>query len=228
MVARMNVGGLRVLGIQHVEIDPGLRHVEVFTTGGLMTLLWHGPEDARHVVLCGGGAMGGLLGPADGLYHDLGRALGNVGLGVIRVGWRRPNDVSACVADFGAAALLAERQGAERYVTLGHSFGGAVAGGGATENSPINEAVAGVCTFATQSAGCEDAAQISGRPLLLFHGSDDTILPVWASEAVNEIAGGHGELVVIPSAGHLLIEGDTPQLLRTRTAEFVRTCFAEN
>ena len=61
----MNVGGLRVLGMQNVEIDPQLRHLEVFTTGGLLTLLWHGPENAREVVLCGGGAMGGLLGPAN-------------------------------------------------------------------------------------------------------------------------------------------------------------------
>lgn len=221
----MNVGGLRVLGIQSVEIDASLRHVEVFTTSGLMTLLWHGPEDARDVVLCGGGALGGLLGPADGLYHDLGRELGAEGIGVIRVGWRRPNDIPACIADFGAAALLAERHGGERWITLGHSFGGAIAVGAALDGSPVADGVVGVCTFATQSAGCEHADQIRGRPFLLFHGTDDTILPIWSSEVVREIAGG-GELVAMPGVGHLLIEGDAPTLLRTRVPAFVRDCYA--
>jgi hypothetical protein len=221
----MNVGGLRVLGIQSVEIDDALRHVEVFTTSGLMTMLWHGPEDARDVVLCGGGALGGLLGPADGLYHDLGRQLGREGIGVIRVGWRRPNDIPACIADFGAAALLAERRGGERWVTLGHSFGGAIAIGAALDESPIGGGVAGVCTFATQSAGCERADQLAGRPFLLFHGTDDTILPIWSSEVVREIAGG-GELVVMPGVGHLLIEGDAPSVLRERVPAFVRDCYA--
>jgi hypothetical protein len=225
-VVAMNVGGLRVLGIQQVEIDASLRHVEVFTTSGLMTLLWHGPDSARNVVLCGGGALGGLLGPADGLYHDLGRELASEGIGVMRVGYRRPNDIDACVADFGAAALLAERLGAQRYVTLGHSFGGAIAVGAALDSSPIADAVVGVCTFATQSAGCEHADQLRARPFLLFHGTNDTILPIWSSEVVLEIAGGRGELVAMEGVGHLLIEGDAPRVLRERVPAFIASCFS--
>ncbi len=222
----MNVGGLRVLGMQNVEIDPLLRHLEIFTTGGLLTLLWHGPENARDVVLCGGGAMGGLLGPANGLFHDLGRRLGAEGIGVIRVGWRRPNDVEACVEDLGAAGMFAEARGAARFVTAGHSFGGAIAIGAALDASPIAVAVVGVCTYATQSAGCEEAEQLRGRPLLLMHGTHDTILPIWSSQIVNEIAGGHGELVVLPEAGHLLVENGAPEILRTCTYDFIKRCFA--
>jgi pimeloyl-ACP methyl ester carboxylesterase len=40
-------------------------------------------------------------------------------------------------------------------------------------------------------------------PLLLFHGERDELLPVFASEAVRELAG-QGELVVLPNDGHLL------------------------
>jgi pimeloyl-ACP methyl ester carboxylesterase len=47
------------------------------------------------------------------------------------------------------------------------------------------------------------AGGIGDRPLLLFHGDRDEILPVFASEAVREIAG-TGELVVLPNDGHLL------------------------
>ena len=93
----MNIGALRVLAVQEVDLAPGLRHVEIYTGSGLVTLLWHGRPDAEHVVLMGGGAMGGLLGPADGLYQDLGVALAAEGISSIRVGYRRPNDLDMCV-----------------------------------------------------------------------------------------------------------------------------------
>ncbi|MFM9133084.1 MAG: hypothetical protein ACKORY_10330, partial [Actinomycetota bacterium] len=52
-------------------------------------------------------------------------------------------------------------------------------------------------------AGCEVAAGLEGRPLLMFHGDRDEILPVEASEVVRAMAG-HGELRVMPGDGHLL------------------------
>ena len=63
---------LRVLAKQDVLVTPTLRHIEGFTLEGLLTFLWHGDPGAEQVVLMCGGAMGGLLGPANGLYHDLG------------------------------------------------------------------------------------------------------------------------------------------------------------
>ena len=66
---------LEALAVQEVDLSPELRHVEIFTMRGLLTVLWHGPRDAKHVVVAGGGAMGGLLGPAGGLYQRLGEAL---------------------------------------------------------------------------------------------------------------------------------------------------------
>lgn len=65
--------------------------------------------------------------------------------------------------------------------------------------------VSAVVTFATQSAGCEVAAGLEGRPLLLFHGDADEILPVQASYVVRDIAGS-GEVVVLPGDGHLLAQ----------------------
>jgi len=67
----------------------------------------------------------------------------------------------------------------------------------------LDELVAGVVTFATQSAGCEVAGGLRGRPLLLFHGERDEILPMQASEVVRAIAG-QGELVILPGDGHLM------------------------
>ncbi len=207
---------LGVLARQSVQVSADLRHVELFTMQGLLTLLWHGPPDADRAVIAVGGAMGGLLGPADGLYHDLAEAFAADGIATIRVGYRTPNDLGRCVHDGLAAADLAARQGANRFVTIGHSFGGAVA---VQLGMAMGEYTRGVVTLATQSAGCEDAEGLAGIPMVLVHGDRDEILPPFASEVVHQLAGGHGDLHVIGGAGHLLTEaGDE---LRTMLGRWI-------
>ena len=205
------IESIGVIASQEVAVTPALRHLELFTMRGLLTLLWHEPAPASApdgptsaatgaaVVACGG-AMGGLLGPAEGLYHRLGVHLAERGMPLLRVSYRRPNDLDACCLDVAAAVQLAVGAGAERVVLMGHSFGGAVA---VRVGVALPAVVAGVVTFATQSAGCEVAGGLAGRPLLLFHGERDELLPVQASEVVRSIAG-QGELVVVPGDGHLL------------------------
>jgi pimeloyl-ACP methyl ester carboxylesterase len=205
------------LAVQEVRVSETFSHVEVFTPKGLLTLLWHGDRDATDVVVMAGGAMGGLLGPSDGAYHDLGVAFAERGIGSIRVGYRRPNDLEECILDVAAACDLAARAGAERYVTVGHSFGGAVALGAALA---LPAYVKGVVTLATQSAGCEQAEGLWPRPILLLHGDRDEILPVFCSEVVSELAGG-GELVVLPGAGHLLNQGETSRVVREKLLEWI-------
>jgi pimeloyl-ACP methyl ester carboxylesterase len=206
---------LDVLASQEVGIAPNLRHLELYCSGGLLTVLWHGDPDASTAVVMLGGAMGGLLGPANGLYHDLGNHLASQAIGALRVSYRRPNDLDACCLDAAAAVQLAIGNGAERVAMLGHSFGGAVAVRVAVA---LPEMVAGVATFATQSAGCEIAGALNGRPLLLFHGDRDEILPAMASEIVREIAG-TGEVVICPNDGHLL--GRSREILWERLLEWL-------
>jgi len=71
----------------------------------------------------------------------------------------------------------------------------------------MTASVVGVVTFATQSAGCEVAGALHGRPLLLFHGDRDELLPSEASYMVQAIAGS-GEVVILPGDGHLLARSD--------------------
>jgi hypothetical protein len=197
---------LGVLASADVMVTPSLRHVELYTMRGLLTVLWHEPPagvepSASALVLCGG-AMGGLLGPADSLYHRLGLEWSARGVPVLRVSYRRPNDLELCALDVAAAVqLAASGGGAERVVVMGHSFGGAVA---VRVGVGLHPLVTGVVTFATQSAGCEVAAGLQGTPLLLFHGDRDEILPFEASAVVQAIAGS-GELVPLPGDGHLLV-----------------------
>jgi hypothetical protein len=209
---------LEALARQEVVVTPTYRHLEVFTMRGLLTILWHGDPDAEAAVVLGGGAMGGLLGPADGLYHWLGDevATAGSGIGVLRVGWRRPNDIDLCTLDLLAAADLAARAGAERFVTGGHSFGGAIA---IRAGMAMGDWTRGVVTFATQSAGCEEAHGLTA-PLLAYHGDRDEILPPVCSQVVGELVGGPAEIVVCEGAGHLLSEAG--ERLRAEVPAWVR------
>lgn len=192
---------LGTLAMQTVVIDEQLDHLELYTSRGLLSLLWHGPADASSVVVCVGGAMGGLLGPDGGLYHRLGVGLAELGIGVLRVSYRRPNDLATCVHDTLAAMELAARHGGLRFVLLGHSFGGAVAIQAACHLDA--QSAPAVVTFATQSAGCEMAEKLHDRELLFVHGTNDSILPHQSSEMVRMIAG-TGDLWLLPGADHLL------------------------
>lgn len=210
---------LEALAVEEVEVTSDLRHLEVYTLRGLLTILWHGPRDARHVVVTCGGGMGSLLGPANGLYHDLGSTFAAQGIGTLRVGYRKPNDLARCMHDVAATADLASRNGARRFVTMGHSFGGAVAIQAAIV---LGEHCSGVVTLSTQSAGCEQAAELGATPLLLLHGTDDEILPPETSNVVQMLAG-HGDVVLLPGSGHLLTQAADE--IRERLSDWIPARF---
>ena len=204
MVRAMNspLEALGVIATQSTMESPTLRHVEMFTMRGLVTLLWHEPMQSVSpsvaIVACGG-AMGGLLGPAGGLYQRLGDMWSARGVPVVRVSYRQPNELDSCCLDVAAAVQMTLESGADRVVVMGHSFGGAVA----VRVGVAMDEVVGVVTFATQSAGCEVAPGLRGRPLLRCHGDADEILPAQSSEIVAAMAGS-GEVVVCRGDGHLL------------------------
>jgi dienelactone hydrolase len=212
---------LEALAVEEVEIAPGLAHLEIYTLHGLLSVLWHGPRTAHDVVVTCGGGMGGMLGPAGGLYHALGCELADAHeIATMRVGYRKPNDLSRCVHDVAAAADLASRSGARGFVVIGHSFGGAVA---IQAGIVLGAHCRGVVTLSTQSAGCEHASELGDTPLLLLHGTDDEILPPETSTVVQMLAG-HGEVVLLPGAGHLLTEAATE--LRERLSVWIPERFA--
>ncbi len=215
--ARSPLELLQALAVEEHEVTATLRHVEVYTMEGLLTLLWHGDSEAERVVVTCGGGMGSLLGPARALYAGLGERLWSEhGIATVRVGYRRPNHLPRCVHDVAAAADIASRQGGRRFVTMGHSFGGAVA---IQAGIVLAEHCAGVVTLSTQSAGCEDAARLTA-PLLLFHGDVDEILPPETSSVVQALTG-HGDVVILPGEGHLL--RDAHDELVTRLLDWIPT-----
>lgn len=213
---------LGVMASQQALIGPHLRHVEMYTRRGLMSLLWHEPSgDARTVgVVMVGGAMGGTLGPGDSLFFALGDALATKGVPSIRMSYRKPNDMDSCCVDTAAAVQLLIGSGAEHVVIMGHSFGGAVA---VRVGVGLTDMVCGVVTFATQSAGCEVAGGLHATPLLMFHGDNDSILPLEASEVVRAIAG-TGDLHVMHGDDHLL--ANSHDLMFETTMSWLDSVFA--
>ena len=199
---------LRSLASAEVAVTASLSHREIYTSRGLLTVFRHRPASgeaaARAAIVACGGAMGGVLGPGHGLYQRLGERWADRGVEFVRVGYREPNNLDLCAHDLACGVELARDAGAERVVVMGHSFGGAVAIRTAVI-MPVS--VVGVVTFATQSAGCEVAGALAGRPLLLFHGDRDELLPPEASQVVAAIAG-HGEVEIMPGDGHLLAKSD--------------------
>jgi pimeloyl-ACP methyl ester carboxylesterase len=199
---------LRPLASTEVAVTTSLSHRELYTTRGLLTVFRHRPPEGvgsqgAAIVACGG-AMGGVLGPGHGLYQRLGERWAARGVEFVRIGYREPNNLDLCAHDLACGVELARESGASRVVVMGHSFGGAVAVRTAVI-MPVS--VAGVVTFATQSAGCEVAGALAGRPLLLFHGDRDELLPPEASHVVAAIAG-HGDVEILPGDGHLLAKSD--------------------
>ncbi len=222
---------LRPLGESSIEIATSdttrLTHREIYTTRGLLTVLVHEPAEGLDgvtahaaAIVAGGGAMGGLLGPGHGLYHRLGEAWAARGVRFVRIGYREPNNLDLCAHDLACGVETARDAGSERVVLMGHSFGGAAAIRAAVV---MPASVVGVVTFATQSAGCEVAGALHGRPLLLFHGDRDELLPAEASYMVQAIAGS-GEVVILPGDGHLL--GRSDDAIVERLDEWLPTVLA--
>jgi pimeloyl-ACP methyl ester carboxylesterase len=208
---------LQPLAVQESRLGPDVASLEIFTTDGVIVCLRHRgrdplPDDTTVVFVSG--ALGGLSGPAGGLYHRVAGATGGV-----RLHYRRPNDMEACVMDVLLLHHLLARQGVERMVLVGHSFGGAVA---IAAGVYLAQAAAGVVALSTQVPGTEQVDLLAGVPLLLIHGDRDGILPDLCSHDVYERAGEPKDLIIVPGEGHLL--SGVSDALAARVEDFVRTC----
>jgi pimeloyl-ACP methyl ester carboxylesterase len=195
--ARAGMVPLRPLAVQESRLGPAAASMEVITADGIITCLRHGLDGGEEsTALFVGGALGGLSGPAGGLYHRVASETGGV-----RIHYRKPGHMDDCLMDVLLVHHLLARRGVERVVIVGHSFGGAVAiGAGAL----LGPATAGVVALSTQVPGTESVDKLAGTPLLLVHGDQDAVLPDLCSRNVYQRASEPKELVILPGEGHLL------------------------
>lgn len=179
--------------------DPSAMRILIDTTRGEIEGMFHPVEGGTGAVVCVGGAMGGIDGPADGLYARLPAELAGSAVTVLRLDYRQPNEFEECVLDVLAGCSLLKGIGATDVVLVGHSFGAAVVIK-AGELAPIVRAVA---ALSTQLYGTREVENL-GKPLLLVHGMEDTILDYEASEDVYRRAREPKRLVLYATAGHSL------------------------
>jgi hypothetical protein len=193
---------LRVLRVAAAPSDtPGAFRILLDTSRGEIEGVLHAVEGGSGAVVCVGGAMGGLDGPADSLYARLSSLLAAASVSVLRLNYRQPNKLDECVLDVLGGCSFLKGIGATDIVLVGHSFGGAVVIK-AGELAPI---VRGVVSMSPQLFGTRQVEAL-GRPLLLLHGMSDTILSHEASEDIYRRALEPKRMVLYAEAGHSLIQ----------------------
>ena len=206
---------LRIVGIEPGAAPPGAelaggQSLKLLTTRGEIPIIVHeaqGAHDAQgaeapgRAVVCISGALGGFDGPAK-LYVRLGQELPAHGIMVVRLNYRMPNEFGECVLDAMAGLAFAKATHHERAALIGHSFGGAVAINAGT----LAPAVTTVIAVSSQLYGAHVVAELAPRPLLLLHGTADTILPHECSERLYERAQEPRTLKLFPGVGHRFSE----------------------
>ncbi len=199
---------LRIIGIdsgvdQGDEVA-GARQLKLRTTRGEIPMIVHAAETPGRAVLCISGAIGGFDGPAK-LYARLG-----LELPVLRLNYRMPNEFGECVLDTMAGLTFLKAMQYERAALIGHSFGGAVAINAGT----LAPTVTTVIAVSSQLFGAHVVAELAPRPLLLLHGTADSILPHECSERLYERAQEPRTLKLFPGVGHRFTEA-ADELLET-------------
>ena len=222
---------LRILDVEPGDEIAGARSLRLRTTRGEIPIIVHAPavqpveirpvegrpvetgppvagaavagtDDApARAVLCVSGALGGFDGPAK-LYLRLGQELPALGFTVVRLNYRMPNEFGECVLDTMAGLAFLNAMQYARAALVGHSFGGAVAINAGTLSPMVTTVVA----VSSQLAGAHVVAELAPRPLLLLHGTADTILPHECSERIYERAREPRKLKLFPGVGHRFTE----------------------
>jgi alpha/beta superfamily hydrolase len=193
---------LQLRRVAAAESDvPGAFRILLDTSRGEIEGMLHPVEGGTGAVVCVGGAMGGIDGPADSLYARLPQLLAPSKVTVLRLNYRQPNDFDECVVDTLAGCSLLKGIGATGVILVGHSFGGAVV----IKAGELSTLVQGVVSMSPQLFGTRQVETL-GKPLLLVHGMADTILSHEASEDIYRRALEPKRIVLYADAGHSLIQ----------------------
>jgi pimeloyl-ACP methyl ester carboxylesterase len=197
-----SAGQLRLRTLVRGPLEQDSQILLFHTDSGQITGKYHPAKPPlgkpTRAVVWVGGSGGGLDGPAGALYPETCSRLQKLGMASLRLHYRQPNDLPACVLDVLLAVRFLRAEGIERVALVGHSFGGAVV----ITAGALSADVTAVVSMSTQTYGSDLAPQVSPRPLLLIHGADDEVLSSRCSEIVYAAARDPKELKLFPGARH--------------------------
>ena len=196
---------ISIQGVASRERDDGALDVSINTTRGELLGVLHPCEGEPAAAVYVGGALGGLDGPAGGLYARLAAALADPavegGVTGLRLHYRQPGEFEECVLDVLAGCSFLKAIGARRIALVGHSFGAAVV----IKAGELSELVSGVAALSSQLYGTRTVERLAPRALLLAHGTADGVLDCAASKDIFERAREPKRLELYEGAGHSLV-----------------------
>lgn len=197
---------LSIQGVASRERQNGVLDLEIKTTRGDLKGVLHACEGESGAAIFVGGALGGTHGPAGSIYERLGISLAASvapsGLTSLRLGYREPGEFQECVLDVLAGVSLLKGLGARKVALVGHSFGGGVV----IKAGELSELVTGIAALSPQLYGTRTVARLAPKPLLLVHGTADSILDCAASSDIYDRALEPKRIVLYEGAGHGLSE----------------------
>ena len=192
---------LSILGVAGKERPDGAVDININSTRGEINGILHTCEGEPGAVIYVGGALGGLDGPADGLYPKLAHELSAPGcLTGLRLHYRQPGEFQECVLDVLGGVSFLRGVGAQRIALVGHSFGAAVV----IKAGELSDAVVGVAALSPQLYGTRTVERLAPRRLLVVHGTADRVLDAEASRDIHARAGEPKRLELYDGAGHSL------------------------
>jgi alpha-beta hydrolase superfamily lysophospholipase len=192
---------LRITGVDPGQEIAGARKLTINTTRGPIPMVLHATPEAGRAALCVCGAIGGFDGPAM-LYPRLGLEMPGRGISIARIDYRQPNEFGECMLDAMAGVTFLSGIKHHKVALIGHSFGGAIAINAGT----LSPVVTTVIALSSQLAGAHVVGELAPKPLLLIHGTADTILSHESSQQIYDRAGEPKKLELIQGAGHRLSE----------------------
>lgn len=192
---------LKITGVDPGEEIAGARPIALATTRGPIALVLHAAPQPGRAVLCVSGALGGFDGPSK-LYARFGLEMPARGMTVARLDYRAPGEFGECLLDAMAALTFLRGVGYQSAAIVGHSFGGAVAINAGT----LSPLVTTVIALSSQLGGAHVVGALAPKPLLLIHGTADTILSHESSRQLYDRARDPRTLTLLPGVGHGLKE----------------------
>jgi hypothetical protein len=189
---------LELRSVERGPVEDEADVLRLHTNAGAIETRYHAADSGDVAVLWVFGAGGGLGGPAGGLYPRLAERLVPHGVASLRMDYRRPGDLSACVLDALVGIGYLRTRGRTRAVLVGHSFGGAVAISAGVESADV----VAVAALSSQTAGALHIADLSPRPVLLMHGTADEVLPDRCSRHLYSLAREPRQIILYPGCRH--------------------------